>query len=239
MNMPTVRVNDINMYYELGGQGEPLVLIPGLASDVADNEPIIRLLSQKYRVLAADNRGAGRSDKPDVPYSIEMMADDTAGLMDTLGIGQAYVMGISMGGRIAMALALGHPGHVKSLVLVSTFARQTGAGVSRIRRLNVVNRIPLVQSLFSKHPQPQYAFKRQLQASRSYDCSGRLGEIHVPTLILHGAGDRIAPLPLAEEMHAGIRGSRMITFPGGHIFFMMKQERFCSAVFDFLSGIGR
>src|SRR6266567_1513059 len=117
--MPYVKVNDINMYYEIHGDGEPLVLIVGLATDISEWDAIIGWLAKKYKVLAFDNRGAGRTDKPDAHYSIEMMANDTVGLMQTLGIEQAHVLGISMGGRIALALALQHPKRVKKLVLVS------------------------------------------------------------------------------------------------------------------------
>jgi len=117
--MPIAKVNDINMYYEMHGGGEPLVLIAGLGTDLTVYEPIINELSQKSKVLAFDNRGVGRTDKPDAPYAIEMMADDTAALMSGVGIEKAHVLGISMGGRIAMALALQHPDKVKSLVLTS------------------------------------------------------------------------------------------------------------------------
>jgi 3-oxoadipate enol-lactonase len=121
--MPYVKVNDIQMYYEIHGDGEPLLLIVGLGTDISEWEGIIHWLAQTYKVLAFDNRGAGRTDKPDTPYSIEMMADDTAGLMQTLGNQQAHIFGISMGGRIALALALRYPTSVKKLVLVSTSAR--------------------------------------------------------------------------------------------------------------------
>jgi len=235
--MPTVKVNDINMYYELYGHGEPIVLIPGLASDLSDNAFITRRLSQKFRVLALDNRGAGRSDKPDAPYTIEQMADDAAALMDAAGVERAHVIGISMGGRIAMALALRHPDRVSSLVLVSTFARQAAGSVDRVRRLNTINRIPVIRSLLSRYPQPPYAFERQLTASRGYDCSARLAEIRVPALVLHGRDDKIAPLALAEELHAGIPGSQMVAFPGGHSFFWRSADRFCNAVIDFLSAV--
>jgi 3-oxoadipate enol-lactonase len=234
--MPTVKVNDINMYYEIHGQGEPLVIINGLGSDITDFMPIAHRLSQKFRVLAFDNRGAGRTDKPDIPYTIEMMAEDTAALMDAADIKRAHIMGISMGGRIALALALQHPDKVRSLVLVSTFARQTGMTLRR-RMLFFIKRIPMIEARLSKYPQPTYAFERQLGASRGYDCSGRLGEIHVPTLVIHGESDKIAPLPLAEEMHTGIKGSKMTTFPGGHLFFLWKQEKFCDTVSAFLAGI--
>ena len=82
--MPYVKVNDIQMYYEMHGDGESLVVILGLGTDVSEWDGIIRWLANKYQVLAFDNRGAGRTDKPDIPYSIEMMAEDTAGLMQAL-----------------------------------------------------------------------------------------------------------------------------------------------------------
>src|SRR5947208_7748959 len=108
-----VRVNDIQMYYEMHGDGEPLVVILGLGTDISEWDGIIRWLAKKYKVLAFDNRGAGRTGKPDIPYSIEMMADDTAGLMQALGMKQAHILGISMGGRIAPALSLRHSKSVK------------------------------------------------------------------------------------------------------------------------------
>ena len=77
--MPYIKVNDIQMYYEIHGDGDPLVLIVGLGTDISEWDGIIRWLAQKYKVLAFDNRGAGRTDKPDTQYSIEMMANDTAG----------------------------------------------------------------------------------------------------------------------------------------------------------------
>ena len=123
--MPTVRVNDIDMYYEIHGEGEPVVLIAGLNSDhtLYQKLGIIPRLAERYKVVAFDNRGVGQSGKPDIPYSIEMMADDTAGLLHALGIEQAHLLGTSMGGRIATALALRHPQQVKSLILVSTILK--------------------------------------------------------------------------------------------------------------------
>ena len=102
--MPYVKVNDIQMYYEIHGEGEPLVLILGLGTDISEWGGIIHWLAEKFQVLAFDNRGVGRTDKPDIAYTIEMMADDTAGLMQALGIQQAYIVGISLGGRICAGI---------------------------------------------------------------------------------------------------------------------------------------
>ncbi|HEX6551990.1 MAG TPA: alpha/beta hydrolase [Ktedonobacteraceae bacterium] len=228
--MPTAKVNEIQIYYEIHGEGEPLVFIGGLATDITEFEGIIRELSQNYRVIAFDNRGAGRTDKPDIPYSIEMMADDTAGLLNALGIERANMLGISMGGRIALALAIQHPKLVTRLVLVSTSAKSSKRKW-RLRLLSILTNVPIFRS---KYPQPHYAFLRQRNASRSYDATDWLHEIRMPTLILHGKKDKTTPYKLAEEMHAGIAGSKMIAFNGGHLFFFIRQKQFLDAVSDFL-----
>jgi pimeloyl-ACP methyl ester carboxylesterase len=218
------------MYYELHGDGEPLVLIVGLGTDISEWDGIIGWLAKKYRVLAFDNRGAGRTDKPDAPYSIEMMADDTAKLMQTLGIEQAYVLGISMGGRIALALSLRDQERIKKLMLVSTSARSIKSW--RWYFYWMLSSAPIFRS---KYPQPHYAFTRQLQASSVYNCTGKLHTLHIPTMIMHGKKDKTVPYTLAEEMHTGIQGSHMLTFAGGHLFFLMKErQQFLDAVTEFI-----
>jgi 3-oxoadipate enol-lactonase len=233
--MPTVKVNDIDMYYEVEGAGEPLVLIAGLGTSISPYRRIIRLLSQENRVLSFDNRGVGRTDKPDIPYTIEMMADDTAGLLKALDITSANVIGLSMGGRIALALALQHAELVRSLVLVSTSPRvERKAGTTL--QFKVLKWIRAAGRVLGRTPQPYYAFVRQLNASGSYDCSDKLGEIRVPTLIMYGKNDKLVASNLVEEMHAGIKGSKMITFEGGHGFFFWESKRFADAVNEFLGG---
>jgi 3-oxoadipate enol-lactonase len=231
--MPMIAVNDINMHYEIHGEGEPLVLIAGLATDVTAYERLIAALSQRYRVIAFDDRGVGRTDKPDIPYTIDMMAEDTAGLLSALGIGPAHVLGVSMGGRIAVALALRHPELVKSLILVSTFVKRIPTTWRR-RLIGVWLTLPLLRTLGDKYPQPRYAALHQRDASRNYDATDRLHEIGVPTLILHGRKDRVALYQLAEEMHAGIQGSQMIAFDGGHLFLFFRQQQFVDGVCAFL-----
>ena len=229
--MPSIQVNDIQMYYEMCGEGEPLVLILGLANDVSEVETIIGWLAQRYQVLAFDNRGAGRTDKPDAPYSIEMMANDTAGLMNAVGVEHANILGISLGGRIALSLALRHPKSVDKLVLVSTSARVLPRGW-RFRILGLISSAPILRG---KYPQPRYAFIRQRDASTMFSCTDKLPEIQAPTVIMHGKNDKTAPYALAEEMHAGIYGSQLLSFAGGHIFFLFRErQRFLDAVADFL-----
>jgi pimeloyl-ACP methyl ester carboxylesterase len=209
------------------------VLIAGLGTDISVYRNIIRPLSEKHKVLAFDNRGVGRTDKPSTPYTIEMMADDTAGLMAGVGIEQANVLGISLGGRIAMDLAIRHPDRVSKLVLTSTFASQPEKKLPK--SYHAVKLIAASARPFRKQTQPYYAFVRQLEASRGYVCADRLCEIRAPTLILHGLKDRIAPFRLAEELHAGIRGSKLTSFAGGHAFPFRQREAFIKEVSSFLT----
>jgi pimeloyl-ACP methyl ester carboxylesterase len=219
--MTTAHVGDIDMYYEVHGTGDPLVLIGGLAGDISQSTWLTSWAAQRNRVLAFDNRGAGRTDAPDAPYTIPMMANDTDGLMDIVGMSHATVLGISMGGRVALSLALDHPERVSRLILVSTRASARAEGsTTRVGVLGMLSGV-----LFrGKYPQQRGAFARQRQASRAYDCTDRLGEIHVPTTILHGRKDRIVPISEAQSMQRGIAGSTIVTFSGGHIFFVMRER---------------
>ncbi|MBO0870768.1 MAG: alpha/beta fold hydrolase [Micromonosporaceae bacterium] len=227
--MSTVDVDGLGMYYEWHGEpdAEPLVLILGLSLDVSEVGSLIEGLAVRYRVLAFDNRGAGRTDKPDAPYTIEQMAADTAGLMRAVGLPRAQVLGISLGGRIALALALAEPAMVERLILVSTGARVVRS-LRRRLMLALAARRPRPPR---GYPQPRYAFRRQLDASTAYDATARLAEIRAPALILHGIRDRSMPLALAEELHAGLAGSVLRTFPGGHAFmFAGGRRQFLEAV---------
>jgi pimeloyl-ACP methyl ester carboxylesterase len=120
--LPKVKVGDIDIYYELHGDGFPLVMIMGLSGNIDWWDPrLIQETSKRYKTVIFDNRGAGRTDKPKVAYTIKMFADDTADLMDALKIKRAHILGHSMGGMIAQEFALSHPDKVEKLVLCSTF----------------------------------------------------------------------------------------------------------------------
>jgi len=118
--MPTVTANDIDIYYEEHGSGEPLLLIMGWGGNAATWAPQLPGLSERYRVITFDNRGAGRTSAPDGPYSTQQMAADTIALLDALDVPRVHVFGISMGGMIAQELALAAPDRVGALILGCT-----------------------------------------------------------------------------------------------------------------------
>jgi pimeloyl-ACP methyl ester carboxylesterase len=120
MNMPKMKINDIELYYEVHGEGTPLVLISGLGYPMWQWHLMMPYLEKHFQVITFDNRGVGQSDKPAGPYTASMLAKDTVELLDALNIDKATVMGHSMGGFIAQAMALEYPERVSKLILAST-----------------------------------------------------------------------------------------------------------------------
>jgi len=118
--MPRIKTNEIELYYETRGEGQPLVLISGLGYSSWQWHKMVPFLAEHFQVVTFDNRGIGQSDKPAGPYTAQILAADTVGLLDALGIEKAIVMGHSMGGFIAQAMALDFPQKVEKLILCST-----------------------------------------------------------------------------------------------------------------------
>ena len=118
--MPKLKANGIDIYYEIHGQGRPLLLIAGLGYGLWMWHKMVPHLAQQCQVIAFDNRGAGQTDKPAGPYNVAMLAADSAGLLDALGIGPVAIMGHSMGGFVAQELALTRPDLMDRLILSAT-----------------------------------------------------------------------------------------------------------------------
>jgi 3-oxoadipate enol-lactonase len=240
--MPSVKVNDISVYYETHGEGEAMVLLLALGSDISQYRTLITELSKYYQLFVMDNRGAGRTDRPKTRYSIEMMAEDTLALMDALRLPQVNLLGISMGGQISLSLALDHPERVKRLILASTFAsRQNAISSSIFRTVSLLGWMPILRNKHPhEYPQPRYAFVRQFQAVTEFDRSRRLKEISMPTLILHAKKDELVSLQLARSMAEGISGAKIVIFNGGHAFMLAdEQQEFVREVTSFVGQTGQ
>jgi pimeloyl-ACP methyl ester carboxylesterase len=231
--MPTAVVADITLYYQSRGAGSPLLLIAGLNSDHSLFRSFVSRLAARCQVIMFDNRGIGRSTGAQSPFTLDTLADDAAGLLRALGIERAHVLGVSLGGRIAAALALRHPALVRSLVFVSTSMEPPPRSWHQ-RWVGLVLRLPFVRG-----GNAYDVVMRQRAATRAFNCTDQLHEIHVPTLILHGRKDQLAPLLLVERMHERIDGSRVVTFGGRHLFFLLRAGEFLDAVLAFLASIDR
>jgi pimeloyl-ACP methyl ester carboxylesterase len=261
--MPRQRVGDIEIYYEVHGAGpRTLVLIRGLGSNLLSWYEQIDEFSRHYKCVVFDNRGAGRTDKPDAPYSIKQMADDTAGLMDALGITRAALLGISMGGMIAQEFALHHQEKLSCLILGCTHFGGPGvaqsppeivaavmAGTSATpeqqkRQLQAVfcddtiERRPEVveknNRIRAQYPIPPFAFARQIQGIAAFDASARLGQIRIPTMVIAGREDRLVAPANSRFIADRIPGAKLVELPGGHLFMAEYPEQFNRAVIEFV-----
>lgn len=262
--MPKVKVNGIQLYYELHGQGEPLVLIVGLGGSALGWGMQIPTFSREFQVVAFDNRGSGRSDKPAARYTIRMFADDTAGLMDALGITSAHVYGQSMGGFIAQELALNYPQRVRTLVLGSTscggrhaVAASPGhlilmASLSTLSPEEAAEKnLPLLYStefIVRKREEliarslteaelrpPLDAYARQVQAALRHNTYDRLPQIRCPTLIISGSDDKVVPAKNSSILAECIPNAELVVLPkAGHGYLVEFAEESNAIVFDFL-----
>lgn len=121
--MPSIYANDIDIYYEIQGKGTPLLLINGWGGNLNSwSNEMVDLLAKKHMTITMDNRGTGRSGKPDVPYTMNMMAADSVAILDALNITKCHIMGFSMGGIITQTFGLNYPERTSSLVLCGTQA---------------------------------------------------------------------------------------------------------------------
>ena len=262
--MPAVQINGISMYYEIHGKGIPLVLIMGLRRNLEWWYCQIPELAKRFRVIAFDNRGAGRSDKPDMEYSIRLFAEDTACLMDALGLPDAHILGVSMGGYIAQELAINYPGKVKSLILGCTgcggkravlmspermkkFTANEGLTPAQILRKDmdiyfsdpfITTHPDQVQNFIDislKYYQPADAFFRQFAACQRHDTADRLGGIRVPVLLVTGDDDPLVPSQNSFILKELLPASRLEIFPHGrHAFFIEEAVGFNRMVIEFI-----
>lgn len=238
--MPNVKANDINMYYEIHGSGEPLVVIWGMGGEISTFVDYMDNLDKDYKLIFFDNRGTGRTDKPDEEYSFEMMAEDAVGLLDKLDIKSAHILGISMGSRIALIMAAKYPDRVKSLILNVAAARSTCDDPQAARsheRLYAAMTQPGFLEVMGGHPPTVESFILQFEALKNFDGRDLLGKINAPVLIVNSTKDDSTPLRFAEELFEGILNSKLILVEEDHLFIRTKPGLLIEPVLEFLEGI--
>lgn len=147
--MPFVNHENIRLYYEIHGQGEPLLLIMGLGYHSLSWHRTLPALAKHFQVIVFDNRGVGKSSKPEKPYSIEIMANDARAVLDAASVESAHVFGISMGGMIAQRLALAYPERVRSLVLGCT----TAGGATHIQPSPEISELMVARAALTGTPE--------------------------------------------------------------------------------------
>ena len=262
--MQFAQVDGIRLAYYPSGHGMPVLMIQGLGGRAADWGTVPESLSASFRVITFDNRGTGKSDKPDAGYDLETMADEAVAVLRAAGHSRAHVVGISMGGMIAQLVALRHSQCVDKLVLLSTTPggphTVAPAPEAMLALMPDLSKPPeeIIRSAMQRitgpgfaaaHPEvisemvrialaaptPQFVFARQLAAIMESDRYPQLAKIAAPTLVVHGDADPLVPYANGQTLAARIPGARLVTLQGcGHLAMWEQPRELVHALVEFL-----
>ena len=259
--MEQVEVKGLRIAYERAGEGPPLLLLQGFVGDARSTwRRQIDDLSDEFTVVAWDVPGAGRSSDPPESFRLPDYADSLAGFVDTLGLGQVHLVGLSFGGALALEFYRRHRSTVMSLVLAGAYAGWVGSLASEIAEKRLMqslraSQLPptefmatmlptmfstaalndeldeFVASLTEFHP----AGFRAMARACAVDLRDVLPQVQVPTLLLYGDKDVRAPLSVGHALHAAIPNSKLVVMPGvGHVSSVEAAEQFNLEVRRFL-----
>ena len=258
--MPFLNHTDIQIYYELSGDGPSILFIHGLGSSSRDWEKQVPFFAKDYRVITLDLRGHGRSSKPPGPYSIKMFAEDTAALVRGLGVQPLHIVGISMGGMVAFELGIHCPELVRSLVIVNSYPEVRvetlkehwqvwrrflilevlgvrGTGVILGRHLFPKPEQDDLRALFVARwaENDKQAYRESLRAIVNWDVESDLRMIQCPVLVVASDQDY---MPLGEKMAytAKIEDAQLVVIEDArHAVTAERPEQFNAELVKFLS----
>jgi 3-oxoadipate enol-lactonase len=252
------------LWYEVHGDGEPLVLVTGLGADTLAWQLQLAAFSERYRTVVFDNRDVGRSDYVDGPYEVADMAADALALCDELGLDSFHLLGISMGGAIAQELALSAPERLRTLTLCVTYAGAGRYGLQRGRLLGATalrtpyeehvdtlmlltlseryyedpDAVEYLRDMMLRHPHPQQAegFARQAEAGGRHDARDRLASLSMPVHVIGAEHDVLIPVWKSRELAALIPNCKLTVIEAApHGVTLEHAEEFNRAVLDFLA----
>jgi 3-oxoadipate enol-lactonase len=262
--MPFVDTPNGRMYYEVQGEGEPLLCVMGLSADHLAWALQVPAWSERFRTVIFDNRDVGQSFYADGPYEVRDMAADTLALADALELDSFHLLGMSLGGAISQEVALAAPERVRTLTLVVTFAgagnwgveraRLWGAEVMRKSREEHVDSLLLYtlseqfyanpegvkfirdMVLANPHPQAPEAFVRQLEAGGRHETRDRLGSLSMPVHVIGAAHDTLVPVWKSEEIAELVPGAQLTIVPDApHGLNLERAEEFNELVAGFIT----
>lgn len=253
--MPSIDVGGTELNYVRAGAGEPMLLIQGMsATHMTWGRPFLTPLEESFECIVFDNRGMGLSGPAQMPFTTADLAGDTLGLLDALEIERAHVVGISMGGMIAQELALAHPERIRTLTLGATYcggpegtlmapgdlqmlgtAMASGDREQVLRAMWVINLSPTFREddtrfaefreMATALPVPREVIIQQMRACGAHDTSARLGQISVPTQIVHGTVDRLIGVGNGVQIAALLELEPQLLDDVGHMFWWEQPQR--------------
>ncbi|WP_419420790.1 alpha/beta fold hydrolase [Legionella sp. D16C41] len=261
--MPTLKVNNLNMYYEQTGKGPDVVFISGLSADHTMWD--LTYFKDSFRVLTFDNRGAGQTDVPEVAYGMDAFIEDTVALCQELGIKKAHFVGHSMGGHIVQYLAANYRELVNKAVIacseqvfstISYLATNMQVALRQYnipKKLLIENYLPVlfsmsylkeqknrdnfVQSVLNNpYPQTNKGYIGQVEAIRNHDTTHLLAKIKSPSLVIGCEEDLLTPYENSIFLANHIPHARLATIKNcGHAPFIENPNEFFKLIASFLS----
>jgi len=251
--MTYVRANGLEVFYELHGQGEPILLLHGFGgTGHSDWRHQIPGLSRRFRLIVPDLRGHGRTGHPEMitgPEFFDTATADMVELVTSLDLGPVHVCGFSMGASISTSIYFWDPSLVLSLVLVSGAARVNRDIAPRLFKLwEGLEEPESIEAGWARVLAHLHGEDKWRVLLRNYSAAvlarvendedilqGRAGEIACPALVIQGTEDSVSPRLLSEELHAGIPDSELVLFQSDHWVPGLRPDEFNAAVLDFLT----
>lgn len=250
------------IYYGQAGKGPPLLLIMGTGLDHSLWTAQVEVYSSYFECIFFDNRGTGKSEAPEGPLTVRLLAEDAAALLDGLGVDRTHVSGLSLGSCIAQELALMRPDLVRTLQLHGTWARASGYAARKFNaQIRLLDKLDIrgfyeinvlwfmtpeymrlypekvtrqIESIVEAAPSKK-ALREQYRADLAHDTLDRLHEIQAPTLVTVGSFDLAAPLVYAREVAAAVPNTELVVFEGGgHLYNVENPEEFNRVTIEFL-----
>lgn len=259
--MPTITTDDqVELYYEVAGDGQPLLLLSGFAADRTFWTGLLPALVRRHTVVTMDGRGVGRSSVPDVRYQTDQLAEDVLAVLQAAEIGSAHVVGHSLGSAVAQQLAHAHREAVRSLVLFNPFLRASTPvrlALSAAAHFYDTDPAPIANlaealfpwlfsrrfletgdnlatmlrlSLQNPYPQPRAGYVRQLEALLGFDSAAWIGDVDTPTLIVAAERDLLTPPEDAAALAEQIPGAELVVVPGSGHAAPVERPELCAAL---------
>jgi 3-oxoadipate enol-lactonase len=261
--MPIAEVNGQRLYYEVHGEGEPLLCVMGLSADTLAWTLQRPAFAARHRTVIFDNRDVGQSSMAAGAYEVADMAADALALADALELDSFHLLGVSLGGAIAQEMVLAAPERVRTLTLAVTFAAGGawsralaalwGSRTAKLTREERVDELMLLtfseafyensqmvayvrnMMLSNPHPQPPEAFARQAAAAGRHAAGERLAAVTAPTHVIGAGHDILVPVWKSEELARLIPGAQLTILEGSpHGVNVERAEEFNRAVLDFI-----
>jgi 3-oxoadipate enol-lactonase len=262
--MPQAKINGVNLYYQVEGEGEPVLFIMGTGLTHALWSRQIDAFKHRYKCISYDNRGTGETDRTEEGHTVANYAEDAAGLLDHLGIPSAHVVGWSLGSCIGQELAIHHPDKVRSLILIATWCRpypflrrrfEVQIEIAKTANQRLLGEYSVLHLFradhLDEHDDEVSQFQRRslegpgrspmetmiahYRMDIEHDTADRLSQVKVPVLVLGGQDDALIRAPYQEEVHHRISGSELSLIPkADHMALALIPDQMNRIALDFL-----